>query len=90
MKKETFSSDEGSTVRPKGLGLRNGLLLMVFVVMLFGGLYLLTSYNPATATGDLPVQVIKSVFVDINGDGKLDFIKYGEVVLNTGSLTPSP
>jgi hypothetical protein len=86
MKKET----EIETTSKKGLGLRNGLILMAVVVIFFGALYLLTSYNSATATGDLPVQIIKSVFVDINGDGKLDFIKYGEVVLNTGSLAPSP
>jgi hypothetical protein len=86
MKKET----EIETTPRKGLGLRNGLILMAVVVIFFGALYLLTSYNSATATGDLPVQIIKSVFVDINGDGKLDFIKYGEVVLNTGSLAPSP
>lgn len=47
-------------------------------------------YLPASGSNNLPVSVVKNTFVDINGDGKQDFVKYMEVIINDGSINPNP
>ena len=37
--------------------------------------------KPATAS-DLPITTMENVFIDMNGDGKPDFVKYAEAVIN--------
>jgi uncharacterized membrane protein YukC len=33
-----------------------------------------------------PVAKIEKVFLDVNSDGNLDYLVYGEVILNTGDV----
>jgi hypothetical protein len=77
-------------VKRKGIGLKAGVLLMVIVVMVVAGLYLGLTYVSATPTIK-PVQ-INGYFIDVNGDGNLDYVVSSDVILNTGqlNLTPSP
>ena len=37
----------------------------------------------------VPSTAVRQVFVDVDGNGTLDLLLYGEVVLNTGPLAPS-
>jgi len=62
---------------------------LIIIAAIFVGV--ITVYNDNFALPDKAVA-IENVFVDINGDGLLDFVRYAEVIINTGSLnlTPSP
>jgi hypothetical protein len=75
---------------------RSGLtkiLIASCIVIVIGALIagVVTVYNNNFALPDKAVA-IENVFVDIDGDGKLDFVRYAEVILNTGNLnlTASP
>jgi hypothetical protein len=77
-------------VKKNGIGLRTGILLMVIVVLAVAGLYVGLTYVSATPTIE-PVR-IEGYFIDVNGDGNLDYVVSSDVILNTGplNLMPSP
>lgn len=60
------------------------VFLFVSVAVIF--LIMLISYKPniVFANNSLQTTHIDNVFVDVNGDGNLDLIVSGEVVLNKG------
>jgi hypothetical protein len=64
------------------------LLVLALVIFLSGIVYGLT--NASSFMSTLPVVKVENVFVDMNGDGVLDFVPYAEVVINKGNLTASP
>jgi predicted small integral membrane protein len=75
---------------------RSGLIkiLIAFcIVVVIGAVAvgIVTVYNTNFALPDKAIA-IENVFVDIDGDGKLDFVRYAEVIINTGNLnlTSSP
>jgi hypothetical protein len=75
---------------------KNGLtktIIAFCVVVVIGAILtgVVTVYNNNFALPDKAIA-IENIFVDIDGDGKLDFVRYAEVILNTGNLnlTSSP
>jgi hypothetical protein len=70
------------------------LLLATIIVVVVGGLIVggITLYNiynnPSTRTEE--VLQFEGIFVDINGDGLDDYVRYAEVVINKGDFTVSP
>lgn len=74
----------------KKISIKRILLVLALVIFLSGIVYGLT--NASSFMSTLPVVKVENVFVDMNGDGVLDFVPYAEVVVNTGTpnLSPSP
>jgi hypothetical protein len=72
------------------LGWKGGILLMIVVVALVGALYL--GFTAVTAKPVVQPVQLNGYFIDVNGDGKLDYVVSSEVIINTGqlNLTPSP
>lgn len=73
----------------KGLGLKNGLIIICVGLLLIGALaYFLNGY--ALGSTELPTKHYEGFFVDINGDGLLDYVKSAEIIVNTGGQVPLP
>lgn len=64
-----------------------GICIFVIVISLFSAIKYYTS--PVIAS-DLPISLVKNAFIDVNGDGKQDFVRYMEVIINDGTLMPNP
>jgi len=60
--------------------------LIAIVGLIFGAM---SVYNTFFVT---PEELFKfeGIFVDINGDGLQDYVRYAEVVINKGDFTVSP
>jgi hypothetical protein len=69
------------------------VVIVICVLIIIGAVFagVVTVYNNNFALPDKAV-VIENIFVDIDGDGLLDFVRYAEVIVNTGvpNLSPSP
>ena len=78
------------TPTTKRVSIKRILLVFALVIFLSGIVYGIT--NASSFMSTLPVVKVENVFVDINGDGIVDFVPYAEVVINKGSLSlpPSP
>lgn len=57
------------------------LVLVVFILLLlFGSYYVVT--NPTIM---MQKEHVSNVFIDVNGDGMLDLLVSGDVILNNGT-----
>lgn len=63
------------------------LCIIIIFLSLVGAI---SYYIPSISANDLPVSIVNNTFIDVNGDGKQDFVKYMEVIINDGSLNPNP
>jgi hypothetical protein len=77
--------------KPEGRSLFTKLLIAVVIVsvvagILVGGWALYTNYFSSSQE----VLKFESIFVDIDGDGLQDYVRYAEVVINKGDFTVSP
>lgn len=88
MKNNTSASEVYVPKEKKGLGIRVGLLLMALVVIVVVGLYLGITY--VTAEPNVKTIPYNGYFLDVNGDGKLDYVVSSEVIINDGNLNLSP
>lgn len=59
-------------------------------IILFALFALINYYTSPVIASDLPISIIKNAFIDIDSDGKQDFVKYMEVIINDGTLNPNP
>lgn len=77
----------------EGRSFLHKILIAVFIVVVIVTLIIGASvlYNMYFTNTEEVVKVEK-VFIDVNGDGLQDYVRYAEVVLNKGNLnlTPSP
>jgi len=70
-----------------------GLIVIIVLCVVFAAI--VTSYFISN-NNNLPVVTYKNVFIDVNGDGKVDFVIKVETILNqpqqevTPPLEPSP
>jgi len=78
---ETQRPTPSKTVNGVPLGLVVCLVAVFIIVLVVLGLMLANSNSNALETVD-----INQMFVDVNGDGRIDLIVKGLVVLNTGQL----
>lgn len=67
-----------------------GICILIVVGSLLAGTIALYNDNFFGSTEE--VVKVERVFIDVNGDGLQDYVRYAEVVLNKGNLnlTPSP
>jgi hypothetical protein len=74
----------------KGIGWKAGIALMIIVIMLVVGLYV--GFTAVTAKPSVQPVQLNGYFIDVNNDGKLDYVVSSQVIINTGqlNLTPSP
>lgn len=63
------------------------LALVVMVVLLMGGFMVGASMVEAE---ELPVQQVGNFFIDIDGNGTVDYVLRGEVIFNSLPLPVSP
>jgi len=77
---------------PQGKSFLTKLLLVIVIGVVVGALIVgaIAIYNNSFALEK--ATPIENFFVDINGDGLLDFVRYAKVIINTGNLNliPSP
>jgi hypothetical protein len=75
----------------EGRSFLHKLLIAVFLVIvisaLIGGVIFVYNNNIASTQ---EVFKFEGIFVDINGDGLQDYVRYAEVVINKGDFTISP
>lgn len=70
--------DTSSKIKKEKAWRINVIIFIVLITFIILGIILFTEvYTP-------PVK-LENVFIDMNGDGKLDFVKSAKVILNTGS-----
>jgi hypothetical protein len=74
----------------RGLGWKAGIALILVVIAFVGAAYLGISY--VTAEPNVKTTPYNGYFIDVNGDGLLDYVASSEVIINTGqiNLTPTP
>jgi len=69
---------------PKGIKI--ALIVLVITVIIMG---VVMYYQPEQDE----IKIIRDRFIDINGDGLVDYIRYAEVIINNGetnfTLSPS-
>lgn len=77
--------------KPEGKSFLTKLLLATVIVVVIGCLIAgaVVVYNNYIVTTE-EVLKFEGIFVDINGDGLEDYVKYAEVVINKGDFTLSP
>lgn len=77
--------------KPEGKSFLTKLLLATVIVVIIGGLTVgaIAIYNNNLASTQ-EVFKFEGIFVDINGDGLQDYVRYAEVVINKGDFTVSP
>jgi hypothetical protein len=76
---------------PEGRSFLRKLIIAVCIVVVVGALLAgaISLYNSNFVSAER-VYKIENVFVDINGDGLQDYVRYAEVVINKGDFTVSP
>lgn len=67
------------------------LVVVALALIAFGTVNAFLSTEPAPA---IPVTVVERVFIDIDGDGHVDLLVFGEVIMNSAGgpdfLAPTP
>lgn len=77
--------------KPEGKSFIIKLIIAVLIVGVISALLLgaVTLYNTYIVTTE-EILKFEGIFVDIDGDGLQDYVKYAEVVINKGDFTISP
>lgn len=70
---------------PKGRNFFKKLLLGILVVAAIAGLFYIIFEEIVERIPSANTVQVKDIFVDVNGDGLIDFIIKGDVVINTGN-----
>jgi hypothetical protein len=67
------------------------LIIALCMVIIIGAIFagVITVYNNTLVSAEEVLQ-FEGIFVDINGDGLDDYVRYAEVVINKGDFTVSP
>lgn len=66
-------------------------LVYVFAVIIFLSLFAGVAYLAIPAEGsDMPTTTVKEVFLDMNNDGLVDYVRWAEVVLQKPNPTQAP
>ena len=63
-----------------------GLILVSIIIGAGLGTWLAGGNNSST----LPVQPVHGIFLDVDGDGMIDYLAFGEVVFQRPFLAPTP
>lgn len=63
--------------------LKENLAIFILIAILLISLFAIFG-NMTQSKADPTLTKIENVFVDINGDGYLDYVKYAEVIVNPG------
>jgi len=76
---------------PGGRSFVTKLIIAVCIVVVVGALLAgaISLYNSNFVSTE-EVYKFENIFVDIDGDGLQDYVRYAEVVLNKGDFTVSP
>jgi hypothetical protein len=79
------------TNKPEGRSFLMKLIIAILIVVVIGALLLgaITIYNNTFVSAE-EVYKFENIFVDIDGDGLQDYVRYAEVVINKGDFTVSP
>ena len=77
--------------KPEGKNFFHKFLIAIFIVLVVATLIAgaITVYNTFFVTTEELLK-FEGIFVDIDGDGLQDYVKYAEVVINKGDFTISP
>ncbi len=80
----------GRLPNPEPVAPRKSSKLRQWLPWLAAGAFAPASIGAAYAlTPAVPSVAVRQVFLDVDGDGRLDLLLYGEVVLNSGPLAGS-
>jgi hypothetical protein len=72
-------------MKTKGIGYKAGLALMIFVILFTALLYIGLQATTARVQ-PMNSEPINGYFIDVNGDGQLDYVVSSEVIINKGAL----
>lgn len=59
-----------------------GVSAIILMVFAFGMTYMDAVTAPPSPFANLPVETVHGIFVDINGDGRLDYVVEAKIILN--------
>jgi hypothetical protein len=84
--------NKNSTEIKEGKSRTTKIVIALCALIIVGALLIgaISLYNNNYFASTDKIVKIENVFVDVNGDGLQDYVRYAEVVINTGNLTPSP
>ena len=69
------------------------ILIVVLVVILVAALGVFVLTQPTSPFAGLQVTTVRGAFVDVDGDGRVDYVPYMQVIVNPGKINftrPAP
>lgn len=67
---------------------RTAIIIAISIVVL--GVLAFLILDAPNVNAETSISVFKDVFVDINGDGLIDYVRYAEVVVNAENFPVNP
>jgi hypothetical protein len=73
-----------------GASRRNVKIVLIMVILVLMALMAGIYFGTSQATLSMQTTHAQQVFLDIDGNGQLDLLVSGEVIMNQGPFVPSP